>query len=106
MKNQQTRTRTIKPEYVSAAQTVFTEHLKMNAAKKVHDGLRKTLLGWLETDKLTGFRTEGTDLEGKPVTIDVNVATPSKDIISVRKLLETVFPNIAKAVSSAPAEEQ
>lgn len=52
------------------------------------------------------FRTQGTDLEGKPVTIDATVGTPMGDVISISKLLAISFPTILTAVAGMSLDDQ
>jgi len=83
------------------AQTHYLENLRMNASKKASEAARKKLYDHLSKSAAADFSFVGEDRGGNPVTLNVVVSAPVREIVDISKLVEEVGAEEAIKVCTA-----
>lgn len=77
----------IPQELTTAAVTYYTKNKEMNAAKGISEKARKTLYGGMKKEGIKSFDFE-TNIDGKPVMLEVGIASGSREVVDAEKLFQ------------------
>ncbi len=72
------------------AEKHYVENLAANAHKKTAATERKKLLDHMTKTKAADFTFEAKDPNGNPITLNVEVLAPKREIVDIAKLVEEV----------------
>lgn len=72
------------------AQKHYVENLAANSHKKTAATERKKLLDHMTKTKAADFTFEAKDPNGNPVTLNVEVLAPTREVVDIAKLVEEV----------------